>query len=77
MIGYVVQEKQLRQKELLKMMSVVESDIGWSWFITFALFNVVSAMCAAGVSKELYEHSTLFSLLTFWILSVLATTGKK
>ena len=74
MIGYIVQEKQLRQKELMKMMSVVESDIGWAWFITFASFNIVAAMCAAIVSTVLYNHSSLSLLSLFWILSILATT---
>jgi ATP-binding cassette, subfamily A (ABC1), member 3 len=74
MIAYIVQEKQLRQKELLKMMSVVESDIGWAWFSTFASFNIISAICAAVVSTVLYEHSSFSLLATFWILSILATT---
>jgi ATP-binding cassette, subfamily A (ABC1), member 3 len=74
MIGYIVQEKQLRQKELMKMMSVLESDIGWSWFISFASFNIVAAMCAALVSAVLYENSTTFLLSMFWILSFIATT---
>jgi ATP-binding cassette, subfamily A (ABC1), member 3 len=74
MIGYIVQEKQLRQKELMKMMSVTESDIEWSWFITFASFNIVSAMCAAVLSSVLYAHSETFLLCVFWILTLLATT---
>lgn len=74
MIGYIVQEKQLRQKELMKMMSVIESDIGWAWFVTFAACNIIAAMCAAVVSSVLYEHSTTFLLCAYWILSLLATT---
>ena len=74
MIGYIVQEKQLRQKELMKMMSVTESDIGWAWFITFSACNIVAAMCAAVVSSTLYEHSTTTLMSIFWILSLLATT---
>ena len=74
MIGYIVQEKQLRQKELMKMMSVTESDIGWAWFITFSICNVIAAMCAAVVSSVLYENSLTFLLSAFWILSLLATT---
>jgi ABC-type multidrug transport system fused ATPase/permease subunit len=72
MICYIVREKELRQKELMKMMSVVESDIGWAWFVSFAVFHLVSASCAAAVSAVLYEHSSLYLLWIFWELTFLA-----
>lgn len=71
MITYIVREKELRQKELMKMMSVTESDIGWSWFCTFAMFHLVSAACAAAVADVLYERSSLLLLWILWSVSVL------
>jgi hypothetical protein len=73
MIGYVVSEKELRQKELMKMMSVTESDIGWSWFVSFYGFYFVVASITAGVSTMLYEHSDGFLLWIFWVLTFLAS----
>jgi hypothetical protein len=49
MIGYVTKEKELRQKELMKMMSVTESDIGWSWFMSFFGFYFFVAIIVAVV----------------------------
>jgi hypothetical protein len=74
MIGYIAREKELRQKELLKMMSVQESDIGWSWFVTFILFNIISALFTTAVSTKLYENSEVSYLLTYWIFTFLAIT---
>lgn len=72
MISYIVREKELRQKELMKMMSVMENDIGWAWFVTFAVFHLVSASCASVVAAVLYEHSSLLLLWIFWALTFLA-----
>jgi ATP-binding cassette, subfamily A (ABC1), member 3 len=73
MIMYIVREKELRQKELMKMMSVLESDIGWAWFCTFALLHWISASCAAAVSNVLYDRSSLFLLWIFWSFGLLST----
>lgn len=56
------------------MMSVTELDIGWSWFITFYIFNVVSSTFVAAVSMVLFENSRGIYLWTFWILSFLSIT---
>ncbi|KAL3924491.1 MAG: hypothetical protein SGILL_001016 [Bacillariaceae sp.] len=72
MIRYIVLEKELRQKELMKMMSVKESDIGWSWFIFFFLFHVVTAIGAALVSTQLYSASSPVLLFIFWLFTFLA-----
>jgi ATP-binding cassette subfamily A (ABC1) protein 3 len=72
MIGYVTKEKELRQKELMKMMSVTESDIGWSWFCSFFGFYLLVAIIVAIVSTQLYENSELAYLLIFWILTFLS-----
>ena len=72
MISYITREKELRQKELMKMMSVTESDIGWSWFVTFMTFHFFTATFAAWVSDRLFEKSEGFWLWIFWILSFTA-----
>ena len=48
----IVQEKELRQKELMKMMSVTESDLGWSWFLTFFLFHIITATIMFTIKKS-------------------------
>jgi ATP-binding cassette, subfamily A (ABC1), member 3 len=73
MTSYVSQEKELRQKELMKMMSVSESDIGWSWFISFfMLHGVITALAAAIVSSYLYDASEFLLLWLFWIFTFIA-----
>ncbi|GKY90545.1 hypothetical protein MPSEU_000028200 [Mayamaea pseudoterrestris] len=74
MIMYVVREKELRQKELMKMMSVTESDIGWAWFVTFYSVAFLTASASAGVSMSLYENSEFLPLWIFWILVFLSVT---
>lgn len=74
MISYIAREKELRQKELMKMMSVKESDIGLSWFVTFLLFNIISATLTTGMSMILYESSQASYLFLFWIMTFLAVT---
>jgi ATP-binding cassette, subfamily A (ABC1), member 3 len=73
MISYMVKEKEYRQKELLKMMSVSESDIGWSWFVTFFLFHLVTATLCGLVSRELFDHSEFLLLWLFWLFTMLGT----
>lgn len=72
MIGYITREKQQGQKELVKMMSATELDIGWSWFMSFFLFNVVTATITAAVSMALFENSKGSYLWLFWLLTFLA-----
>jgi ABC-type multidrug transport system fused ATPase/permease subunit len=70
MISYIVREKELRQKELMKMMSVTESDIGFAWFVNFFMFGLITASATAGVSTSLYENATrgvLIGLLVFFV----------
>jgi ATP-binding cassette, subfamily A (ABC1), member 3 len=74
MISYVVQEKELRQKELMKMMSVTECDIEWSWFFTFMVFNLISASIATLVSCFLFQHSSPYLLWIFWTMTFLSIT---
>ena len=71
MIGYITKEKELRQKELMKMMSVTESDIGWSWFLTFTSLHMITAVFMTLISSALFENSDVIYLLIFWIATVL------
>eukprot|EP00536_Pseudo-nitzschia_multiseries_P003231 jgi/Psemu1/284283/fgenesh1_pg.48_\ len=70
MVRFIVLEKELRQKELMKMMSVAESDIGWSWFVFFFLFHVVTAVGTAAVSTLLWEGSAALLLFFFWLFTL-------
>jgi ABC-2 family transporter protein len=72
MIAYVCSEKELRQKEFMKIMSVSEFEIGWSWFITFILLHVVTVILTTWVSLALYEDSEGFYLFVFWALAFIA-----
>lgn len=66
-ISYIVKEKELRQKELLKMMSVAESDIGQSWFFSFVYQYILVAFFMALVTGVLYENSSFLLFFFFWI----------
>jgi ATP-binding cassette, subfamily A (ABC1), member 3 len=74
MVSYVCKEKELRQKELMKMMSVTESDIGGAWFCTFMMVNFISATIAALLSSALFEKANGFLLWIFWLLTMTALT---
>ena len=69
MISYMVKEKELRQKELMKMMSVTESDIGWSWFLTFGSLHLITVICMTAVSTVLYSNSDTVLLFIFWLFT--------
>ena len=73
MVSYIVKEKQYRQKELMKMMSVSESDIGWSWFVTFFGFHTLTATVTAYLSSRVYLESSLVILWIFWMLTMMAS----
>jgi ATP-binding cassette, subfamily A (ABC1), member 3 len=56
----------------MKMMSLTESDINWSWFATFMLVHFVTATAAAIVSTSLFEESDASLLWLFWMLTLTA-----
>ena len=70
MLRYIVLEKELRQKELMKMMSVTESDIGWSWFMTFFIYHLFTGTGSAILTAQLYSNSSLFLIWLFWIFTM-------
>lgn len=72
MVRYIVLEKELRQKELMKMMSVQESDIGWSWFVFFFVFHFVTTIGTAAVSTKLFDNSAGPILFFFWLFTFMA-----
>lgn len=76
MIGYMTREKELRQKELMKMMSVTEANINWAWFVTFASLHLVTATLVTVVTIELYggySKNELAILWEFWIFVFTST----
>jgi ATP-binding cassette, subfamily A (ABC1), member 3 len=73
-ISYLCKEKELRQKELMKMMSVTESDIGGSWFCTFMIVNFISATLSAIISSSLFEKADGSVLWIFWMLTMISIT---
>jgi ATP-binding cassette subfamily A (ABC1) protein 3 len=72
MVRYIVVEKQMRQKEMMKMMGVQEADIGWSWYISFLMFHVFTAVGAGAMTKLLYSNSALVFLVIFWLFTFAA-----
>ena len=74
MISYIVQEKELRQKELMKMMSVTEFDVELSWFITFMAVNVTTSLFCTIVSSYLFKNAAPVLLWLFWLLVFLSLT---
>mmetsp|Transcript_28196 Transcript_28196/g.58760 ORF Transcript_28196/g.58760 Transcript_28196/m.58760 type:complete len:1961 (+) Transcript_28196:86-5968(+) len=71
-IRSIVLEKEHRQKELMKMMSVTECDIGWSWFISLFSFFCLSGALTAVFTNLLYSNSNYVWLLVFWELSFIS-----
>ena len=74
MLSFLCKEKELRQKELMKMMSVSESDIGGSWFCSFMLVNFISATLSALITSALFPKADGLLLWAFWILTIIALT---
>lgn len=66
MISYLVQEKELRQKELLKMMGVTDMEIGFSWFLSFWILHVITATFVTLISQQIFERSNFVLLFIFW-----------
>jgi ABC-2 family transporter protein len=69
-VGQISREKQSGQKELMKMMSVQESDIGGSWLCSFIAFHVPTSLLAALASSFLYASSSFGLLWLFWIMAL-------
>jgi len=68
----IVQEKELRHKELMKMMSVSESAIELSWFISLYGFSFISGIFTTVISALFYEKASWIMLFIFWQFAFLA-----
>lgn len=71
MCSYVVQEKELRARELMKMMGVTDWEIGSSWLLSFWCVQIVSATLVTKVSAMVFENSEAIYLFYFWQLCFL------
>ena len=67
-IRMITVEKELKQKELMKMMSVSDMDIGWSWFLTFWLFHLITAVAMSATFTGFYSNSDFIYLFLLWFL---------
>eukprot|EP00560_Eucampia_antarctica_P008117 CAMPEP_0197826650 /NCGR_PEP_ID=MMETSP1437-20131217/3581_1 /TAXON_ID=49252 ORGANISM="Eucampia antarctica, Strain CCMP1452" /NCGR_SAMPLE_ID=MMETSP1437 /ASSEMBLY_ACC=CAM_ASM_001096 /LENGTH=1876 /DNA_ID=CAMNT_0043427175 /DNA_START=276 /DNA_END=5906 /DNA_ORIENTATION=- len=68
----LVQEKEFRQKELMKMMSITEFTIESSWLASFSIFFFIIGILCTIVSDQLYENSSGVLLFIFWQLALLS-----
>jgi ATP-binding cassette subfamily A (ABC1) protein 1 len=71
-IRFIVSEKEMRQKELMKMMSVTESAIELSWFLSSFAFFFVSGIFCTIASSALYPKASPALLFMFWQLGFLS-----
>jgi ATP-binding cassette subfamily A (ABC1) protein 1 len=70
----IVTEKELRQKELMKMMSISESAIELSWFLSVFAQMFLSALLVTIASSLLYTNADPGYLFVFWELAFLSIT---
>jgi len=68
-IGFITREKELRQKELMKMMSITEAEIGWAWFTSFFSFHVINVVACTAVSSVFYEKTETNYLFYYWLFT--------
>jgi len=71
-IRFIVSEKEMRQKELMKMMSVTESAIELSWFLSSFAFFFISGIFCTIASAALYPKASAAMLFIFWQLGFLS-----
>ncbi len=70
-IRSVVSEKELRQKELMKMLSISESAIELTWFISSYSFFAISALLSTVACSMLYPLASPMLLFIFWEIGFL------
>ena len=68
MVRMIVTEKELRQKELMKMMSVPEIALEVSWVISYFSFFAPCFIGIALACDKLFENSDVSLLIVFWLL---------
>ena len=70
----IVEEKQLRIKEGMRMMGLPDSALFCSWFATYALIFFLTAIGITIVtSRSVYEHSNKFYIFIFFFFFALST----
>lgn len=72
MISYIALEREVGQKEFLRIMGAKEWEIGTSWFCTFFSLHSATAFFLARVSLLLFENSDKMILWMFWHSTLLA-----
>ena len=73
-IRAIVSEKELKQKELMKMMSISDFSLELTWFLTIFSFFFVTGIICTILSSQLYEKSDGSLLFIFWEFIFLAVT---
>eukprot|EP00522_Entomoneis_paludosa_P003197 CAMPEP_0172465378 /NCGR_PEP_ID=MMETSP1065-20121228/53328_1 /TAXON_ID=265537 /ORGANISM="Amphiprora paludosa, Strain CCMP125" /LENGTH=1924 /DNA_ID=CAMNT_0013221897 /DNA_START=90 /DNA_END=5865 /DNA_ORIENTATION=+ len=68
-IGFLTREKEYRQKELMKMMSITEAEIGWSWFTSFFAFHFINVILCTVLTNILYEETEVQYLFFYWLFT--------
>lgn len=74
MIRHICTEKELKQKEVMQMMSVPEIAIETSWFTTFFIFWLIpTCVLVSFISQEfLFVNSSLMYITFFWFMTFLS-----
>lgn len=69
MLRLLVEEKELRQKELMKMLSITDFCLESSWFVTFLFFSGLPCVyLISHYTEVLYDKTSFSLLLVFWTL---------
>jgi len=71
-IRMIVAEKESRQKELMKMMSISEIEIGFSWFLSLYTFFFTVGVLTTIATNLLYPQASFLLLLLFWEIAFAA-----
>ena len=70
MIRFLVTEKEQRQVELLKIMSVSQFQLEFTWITSFLAFHIPSAIICGILSTLFWEKADSSTLIFFWVLLV-------
>lgn len=68
MIRLLVVEKEQRQVELLKIMSVTQFQLDFTWVTSFLIFYLPSAIISGYLSTMFWEKANPSTLIFFWVM---------
>eukprot|EP00521_Asterionellopsis_glacialis_P007753 CAMPEP_0195283366 /NCGR_PEP_ID=MMETSP0707-20130614/1928_1 /TAXON_ID=33640 /ORGANISM="Asterionellopsis glacialis, Strain CCMP134" /LENGTH=1953 /DNA_ID=CAMNT_0040342525 /DNA_START=72 /DNA_END=5933 /DNA_ORIENTATION=+ len=71
-IRAITMEKELKQKELMKIMSVTDFEIGFSWFLIYFVFHFITTIAATILTSVLYPKAAVALLFIFWLLTFMS-----